>query len=59
MKLMSEDAERLVQAQTLWAMRDPALPLREPAWGPGPASGWNCSERARNSGKSSPSTVPS
>ena len=27
--------------------------------GPGPASGWNCTERARSAGKSKPSTVPS
>ncbi len=27
--------------------------------GPGPASGWNCTERAFRSGKSKPSTVPS
>ena len=27
--------------------------------GPGPASGWNCTDRARSSGKSKPSTVPS
>ena len=27
--------------------------------GPGPASGWNCAERARSRGKSRPSTVPS
>ena len=27
--------------------------------GPGPASGWNCTERAFSSGKSKPSTVPS
>ena len=27
--------------------------------GPGPASGWNCTERARSPGSASPSTVPS
>ena len=27
--------------------------------GPGPASGWNCTEEARSAGKSKPSTVPS
>ena len=33
--------------------------IDQASWGPGPASGWNCTERARRSGKSRPSTVPS
>ena len=31
----------------------------QPSCGPGPASGWNCTDRAFRSGKSNPSTVPS
>ena len=36
-----------------------SLMIGHASCGPGPASGWNCTERARRSGKSRPSTVPS
>ena len=58
----ADDADRIdVVAARHYVRSSSTKPSRmgQASCGPGPASGWNCTERARSSGKSKPSTVPS
>ena len=58
----ADDADALEVASGRHQARSPSTQrsrIGQASCGPGPASGWNCTERARRSGKSKPSTVPS